>query len=102
MSDERQATCNERGSSSPMTQNAMSRRRRGMIALGLDQLAATQQLEGGLNGAFRQTGFFGERPETRGHRFPSGARRLAVKPNENEIRGRLPIMSHNVAHQNIQ
>ena len=80
----------------------MRRCRGGVTALGFDQLATSQKLEGGLDGALRQTRFFRERAEAGRDWFPSRAGGLAVKPNENEIRGRLTIMSHNVAHQNVE
>jgi len=80
----------------------MRRCRGGVTALGFDQLATSQKFESGLDGALRQTRFFRERAEAGRDWFPSRAGGLAVKPNENEIRGRLTIMSHNVAHQNVE
>lgn len=80
----------------------MIRQSRGVLAFGLDQLAAAQEFQGGLDSAFRKTGFLGNGPETGRDRLPFYPRGLAVEMKVNKIRGRLPIMADNVAHQDVE
>src|SRR3954454_22245762 len=85
-----------------MAQNAMERSRGGVLTLGFDQLAATQQFERGLNGTFRQTRVFRQRAEAGLDGFPFHAHRLGEKMEVDEIRRGLAIVAYNVAHQNVE
>ena len=73
-----------------------------VITLSFDQLAATQQIEGGLDGALRQARFFRERAEAGFDRFPFRAHGLAEEMEVDEIRSRLAIVSDDVAHEDIE
>jgi len=73
-----------------------------VIAGALDQLAAAQEIERGLHGAFGKAGGFREHAQAGRHRFPSRARGLALEMEVNQIRGRLAIVPHDIAHQDIE
>ena len=73
-----------------------------VIAFTFDQLTTTEKFQRGLDGAFRQAGFFRERAQTGRHPFPFCARGLAVKMKINKIRRRLAIVPDDVAHQNVE
>ena len=87
---------------SPMSQNAMLRSRRRTVARCFDQLTPPQQIEGGLDRAFRQTGCFRKHAQACRHRFPFLARGLSVEIKINEVSGWLPIVADDVAHQNVE
>ena len=74
----------------------------GVITRRLDEFATAQTFECGLDGAFRQAGFFRERTQTRRDRFPSLTCRLSVEKDINEICRRLAIVPDDVAHQDIE
>ena len=80
----------------------MRRNRSRVFALGIDQLAAAQEIESGLDGALRKSGGFGEGAQTGGDRFPFLARGQAEKIEVNKIGGRLAIVADDVAHQGIE
>ena len=73
-----------------------------VIAFAFDQFATTEKFECGLNSAFRKARFFRERTQAGRHRLPFCARGPAVKIEINEISGRLAVVAHDVAHQNIE
>src|SRR6266536_1313715 len=73
----------------------------GVIAGREDQFAAAQVLQRGLHGAFGKAGRFREHAQTRRHRSPFGAGRLAEEMQINKIRSRLAIVPNDVAHQDI-
>jgi len=72
-----------------------------MFALGLDQLAAAQKLQGHLHSAFGKASGFGEVAQTCGNGFPARAHGLAVEIKINQISGGLTIVTDDVAQQNI-
>jgi hypothetical protein len=74
----------------------------GMIAKRANEFAAAQKVERGLDGTFREPGFVGQGTQTGGNWFPFCARRLTVKVKVNEIRRRLAIVTHDVAHQDVE
>jgi hypothetical protein len=73
-----------------------------VLVRGGDQLTAAKKLKGRLDGAFRETRPFREEAEAGGHGFPFRAARLAVEVEINEIRGRLPIVADDIAHENVE
>src|SRR5438874_1441047 len=85
-----------------MSENAVRRNRRRVIALAVDQLAAAQEIESGLDGALRKAGGFGKSAQTGGDRLPFLARGPAEKMKINEICRRLAIVADDVAHQNVE
>lgn len=74
----------------------------GVIALGVNEFPAPQEIESGLHSALGQAGFFGERAEAGRDRFPFRARRLAVEPEVNQVGSRLAIVADDIAHQNVE
>ena len=73
-----------------------------VIARGLDQFPAAQQLQCGLDGALGEAGCFREGAQAGGDRFPSRARGQAVEINVNEIRRWFLIVPDDVAHENVE
>ena len=73
-----------------------------VVARRFDQLSTAQILERALHSALGKAGRFRKRAQTRGHRSPFRARRLAVEMQINEIRGRLSIMPDDIAHQDVE
>jgi hypothetical protein len=80
----------------------MQRNGGGVLARGLDQLAAAQFFQRGLHSAFRKAGRFGEHAQTRGDRFPFLASGLPVEMKKNQIRSGLAIVADDIAHQDIE
>jgi hypothetical protein len=85
-----------------MAEHAVFRNRRGVVRGCRDKLAATQELQRGLNGALRQTRLIRQRAQARLNRFPSLTSSEAVKIKVNEIRRRLAIVADDVAHEDIK
>src|SRR2546423_9284867 len=85
-----------------MSENAVRRNRRRVFALRVDQLAAAQEIESGLDGALRKARGFGKRAQTGGDRLPFLARGQAEEIKVNKIGGRLTIVADDVAHQNVE
>jgi hypothetical protein len=73
----------------------------GVIAGGHDQFAPLQALHRSLDGAFGETGGFGERAQARADRAPILADSLAVQKKVNEIRAGVLIVADEVAHEDI-
>jgi len=84
-----------------MAKDAVPRNAGSVVARGTDQLAPPQILERALHGAFGKAGRFREHAQTRRHRSPFGAGRLAEEMQINKIRSRLAIVPNDVAHQDI-
>ena len=80
----------------------MAGRRRGVVASGDDQFAATQRCERDLDCAFGKTGRVGKRAETRDDPSPFGPRSLSVKIQINQISGWLLIVPDQIAHQDVE
>ena len=75
---------------------------RGVTAGRLDQFPPVQAIQRSLHGALGKAGRFCEHTQTRGDRFPLGARGLAVKMQKDQIGSRLAIVADDVAHQHIE
>ena len=80
----------------------MRRNRSRVFARRVDQLAAAQEIERGLDSAFREAGGFGEGAQTGGDWFPFLAGGQAEKIKVNKIGGRLAIVADDVAHQDVE
>ena len=81
-----------------MAKDTVLRHGGGVIAGGDNQFAPAQVLERGLDCALGKTGRFREHAQTRRHRSPFGAGRLAEEMQINKIRSRLAIVPNDVAH----
>jgi hypothetical protein len=55
-----------------------------------------------LHGALREAGRFGKNAQAGSHGFPFLACGLAVEVEINEIRGRLAIVAHDIAHEDVE
>lgn len=85
-----------------MAQDAVSGHGRDVIARRLHELAKVEFHERALHRALRKSSFIGEHAQTRFDRLPALARGAAVKKQIDEKRGRLLIVSNDIAHENIQ
>ncbi len=85
-----------------MSQDPVSREGSDVLAFRLDQLAATQQLEGSLDRALRKARFVGKHSQARGDRAPSRPRPSSIERQVNEVGSGLAIVTDNVTHQDVQ
>jgi hypothetical protein len=85
-----------------VAKDAMTRQGGRVFALAFDQLAPAQKIESGLDGALGESGLFRKGAQARRDRFPFHPGRLPIEIKVNEIRGRLPIVTDDVAHQDIE
>jgi hypothetical protein len=67
-----------------------------------DKLAPAQGFERSLDGAFGESRHVCDHAQAGRDRSPSGARRLAVKIEINEVGRRLAVVPDEVAHQDIE
>ncbi len=85
-----------------MSQDPVSREGSGVLAFGLDQLAATQQFERSLDRTLREARLIRKHSQARGDRAPSPPRPSSIERQVNEVGRGLAIVTDNVTHQDVQ
>jgi len=67
-----------------------------------DQLAASENFNGGFHGAFGQAGRFGYVAQARFHWPPAGPRRRSIKMKINQKCGRPLVMADQITHEDVE